>query len=389
MKLNKEFIEYFNKNKSKDKYREIFNEYFSNGDKCRICGDVVYYYDSTFLIGSKDKEIKLKNKSYLTTKYIDREYRLSICEDCLSKKYPEYQNKNKSRVFNQMNYITEYAFDIPRYVSVSWMKEKYAITEENLIKKHGVKIGSEKWISYCNKQSLTNTFDYKSNRYGWSREDFDNYNKSRSITLDTMVNKYGENIGLIKWNDYIEKQKTTKSKDYVVKNYGEEFWKNQCKSKGHTLESYLKRYKSETIANEKLIEFYSKLNSPSVVSKSSQAYFNKIDDIIGSKYKTYFYSKDGKEYGKNLGNRWVYLDYFISDINLNIEYNGDLFHGNPDIFGPEDEPIPFNSVKAKDIWERDAEKIKLLEDKFNIRTIVIWESNLPSIENLIKIIENG
>ena len=388
MRLNKEFIEWFNKNKSKDQYRIIFNDYFVDNKKCRICNDVIYYYDSTFTYNYQDDKLQLKNKSCLLAKSLDKIYYLSICEDCLTNKYPEYQKKNKSRVFNQMNYITEYAFDISHDIALKWMKEKYAITEDNLVKKWGEEIGKKKWKLYCDKQSLTNTFEYKKEKYKWTKDQFDRYNKSRSITLEIMIEKYGENLGIIKWNDYVEKQKTTKSKDYVVNKHGEEFWKNQCKSKSHTFETYLNRYKSSEIANKKLIEFYSKLCSPSCVSKSSQAYFEKIDEILGKKYKTYFFNKNGKEYGKNLGSRWVYLDYFISELSLNIEYNGDLFHGNPDIFGPEDEPIPFNNLKAKDIWKNDEEKIKLLEEKYNIKTIVIWESNLPEVEELIKIIEN-
>jgi len=218
MELNKEFIEWFNKNNSKEEYSKIFNKYFIDSPKCRICNDIVYYYDSTFLI-DKGKQLKLKKKSCLSSKYLDKEYFLSICEDCLTKKYPEYQQKNKSRVFNQMNYITGYAFDIPDDVSVNWIKDKYAITENNLIKKWGEEVGKEKWKTYCNKQSLTNKFEYKMEKYGWTKDKFDEYNKSRSITLDIMIKKYGENIGIIKWNDYIEKQKTTKSKSYVIEKH--------------------------------------------------------------------------------------------------------------------------------------------------------------------------
>lgn len=388
--MNKEIVSKFNKNKSKDDYIKIFNDHFSHLNRCRICNNVVYYCDSTFRVDKSTKEMKLYNKSCLSSKTLDREYFLSVCEECLVDKYPEYENKNKSRVFNQMNYITEYAFDISRDKALKWMKEKYAITENNLVTKWGIEVGKKKWIDYCNKQSVTNTFEYKKEKYGWNKEDFDNYNKSRSITLEIMINKYGENMGLIKWNDYIEKQRLTKSKDYVIKKFGSEFWDSLCKSKSHNFENYFKRYGSEKIANEKIFQFYEKLKSPSCVSRSSQLYFEKLDLVLGSKYKTYFFNKDGKEYGKNIGNRWVYLDYFISDLNINIEYNGDLFHGNPDIFGPDDEPIPFNNIKAKDIWENDNNKIKLLFEKYHINTIVIWESKLPDISELIiKIEEYG
>lgn len=37
---NKEFVEFFNKNKSIDLYRSIVNENFKDHKKCRICNDV-------------------------------------------------------------------------------------------------------------------------------------------------------------------------------------------------------------------------------------------------------------------------------------------------------------------------------------------------------------
>lgn len=126
MEVDKKFILWFNKNKSKENYNKFFNLYFKDYSKCRVCFNPVYYYDSTFLL-SKNGELKLHKKSCLTTKTIDKDYFLSVCESCLCKKYPEYSNKNKSMVFNHMNYITEYAFNIPLVISSNWIKKKYAI----------------------------------------------------------------------------------------------------------------------------------------------------------------------------------------------------------------------------------------------------------------------
>jgi hypothetical protein len=158
MEINKKFIFWFNKNKSKEEYTKVFNIFFKEHHRCRECESPIYYYDSTFLL-SKSGELKLHKKSCLTSKILDKEYFLSVCEECLILKYPEYSGKNKSRVFNQMNYITEYAFNIPHSSSVDWKKNSYAITEENLIKKHGLDLGKKKWKEYCDKQANSNTFE--------------------------------------------------------------------------------------------------------------------------------------------------------------------------------------------------------------------------------------
>jgi hypothetical protein len=72
-----------------------------------------------------------------------------------------------------MNYLTEYAFNINHDDAIKWIKEKYAITEKNLIKKWGEEKGKIKWKEYCEKQSISNTFEYKKEKYGWSKEEFD------------------------------------------------------------------------------------------------------------------------------------------------------------------------------------------------------------------------
>ena len=135
MIIDKKFIINFNKEKNRKLYREVFNTYIKDGKNCRICNDVIYYYDSTFKLS---KGVLIPHcKSYLTTKCVDKVYNLSVCEDCLTNKYPEYQNKNKSRVFNNLNYITEYAFDIDIDVAQKWRNEKYTHTLENMISRYG------------------------------------------------------------------------------------------------------------------------------------------------------------------------------------------------------------------------------------------------------------
>jgi hypothetical protein len=384
--MDKTIITNFNKNKSKELYKHYLTTYFNDISYCRLCNNVIFYYDSTFKVSNH--KVTLKGKSYISTKNVyDKVYHLTVCEDCLTEKYPEYQTKNKSRVFNVMNEITAFAYNIPYDVMDLWIKEKYAVTLNNLIRKYGKTEGEKKWKTYCEKQAVTNSFEYKKQNYGWTQDDFDEYNKNRSVTLENLIQRHGENLGLVKWNEYIEKQKLTKSKDYVVNKYGIDFWKNLCNSKAHTIENYLKRYGSEEEANNKLIEFYSNLKSSGIVSKSSQNYFEKLDVHLSDKYKTYFFNKNGKEYGKNLGSRWVYLDYYISELNLCIEYNGDLFHANPKHFNPGDKPIPFSDIESREIWRRDDEKITLLKEKYQIETIVIWESELPTIEELLEKIQ--
>lgn len=54
------------------------------------------------------------------------------------------------------------------------------ITLQNMIVKYGDQVGLEKWNLYCNKQSDTNSFEYKQKKFGWTQEQFNEYNKSRA-----------------------------------------------------------------------------------------------------------------------------------------------------------------------------------------------------------------
>jgi len=351
MKTNKEFIEYFNKNKSKDSYREIFNQYFSDKPKCRICNDIIYYYDSTFTF--KSKEIQPKGKSFLTSKNVDKCYYLNVCEDCLTEKYPEYSEKNKSRVFNQMNYITEYAFGIDHETALIWMKNKYAITEENLIKKWGSEIGSKKWKVYRDKQALTNTFEYKREKYGWTKEEFKEYNKSRSVTIENLVNRHGEELGLKKWMDYCDRQKYTTTVEYFMEKHGD--------------------FAGQNIYDD----FCKKRLFNSGYSKLSIKLFDELISRIQDKGTYRIYYKDKEWYSYDKENKKYYLiDFFIRELNIGIEFNGDIWHANPKKYKSDDMPFPLESgLNAKDIWEKDRIKNDFLRTKLK-KLIIIWEDDL-------------
>ena len=96
-----------------------------------------------------------------------------------------------------------------------------AVTKKVLIKKYGDEEGLKRWNSYCSKQAETNTFEYKNKKYGMSKEEFDEYNKSRAVTYDNLVKRHGKEKGEEIWNNYCERQKVAGiTKEYFIESYG-------------------------------------------------------------------------------------------------------------------------------------------------------------------------
>jgi len=380
---NKTWVSWFIKNKTKESYDKILKDNFKNHKRCKYCDGPIYYYDSTFSVTREYNLVPLK-KSYLSTKTIyDKDYYLCVCEDCLTKEFPEYQEMNKSRVFNKMNDITEYAFDIPKEIGKKYKDENYRVTKDNFIKKYGENDGLEKWDSYVSKQSYTNSFEYKNKTHNWTIDNFNDYNKSRSITLSNLIDRHGEDDGVKIWDEYINKQKETKSKEYVINKYGLEYWITLCKNKKVTLDHFIKKYGKEKGEELYINKIHNNIYLP---SKISGEVFDRIDLILGKKYKTYYYKKDGFEFGKMLSNgRYVFLDYYIEDIKICIEYYGNVWHGNPKIYKADDIPFSFKGDKktTQQIWDDDKERIELLKKDFNIDTIVIWETKGMSIQDIL------
>lgn len=87
---------------------------------------------------------------------------------------------------------------------------------------YGREEGRSRWEAYRNKQAYSNTLEAKAEKYGWSKNQFDEYNQSRSSTLSHFIKRHGEENGITLWNEYIERQRYTTQKEYFIEKYGED-----------------------------------------------------------------------------------------------------------------------------------------------------------------------
>lgn len=347
MVYDSKWIRKFNKTKTKKLYEEVLNNIEPNHKKCRCCGGIIYYYDSTFKIDI-NSNISVYKKSYKSTKkLLNTTYNLTVCEDCLKEKFPEYDTLNKSRIFNRICDITNYAFNISEEVSNIWKSQNYSITLENLIIKYGEEDGTIKWDEYLIKQAESNMFEYKKEKHGWDKKTFDEYNKSRSVTKDNLISRHGEEKGIENWNKYVERQRFTCSLEYFIEQYGEE-------------DGTIKY--NNFVSNRENFWGYSEI---------SQKIFNKIKEKLNKNY-TYYYATNNYEY--NVGS--YLLDFYIKELDLAIEYNGDMWHGNPLIYNENSNPNPFDkNITAKEIWNKDASRTSFIKTKIK-QLIIVWEYEL-------------
>ena len=276
---------------------------------CKDCGKVVRWKDTTFNfltteprsgVYSKWNQLKCYKPSFMTEReYNGNVYHLSYCYECACKHFEEIPQKKFP--LNPASKRSKFLFQISDEDFSSLTENVCRRTKEKYIEKFGEIEGLRRWNCYCQKQSETNTFEYKQKKFGWTKEQFQQYNNSRAITLKNLIKKYGEDEGIRIWEQYKDKQRESCSKNYFLKTYGEEEglrkWNNwqERKSKFH---------RTSIIADE----FFS---------------------MLGKYYEgneIYSYSANSKEFRVESFN----LDYYDKTLNVVVEFNGDFWHANPD-----------------------------------------------------------
>lgn len=255
------------------------------------------------------------------------------------------------------------------------------------------KKGVDYWNEFKRNNAYSNTFEYKKEKFGWTKKQFDEYNKNRAVTLHNCIKKHGKEKGEKIYNDYVEKQRYSNTLEYFIEKFdgdaekGISEYKKYNKSKRVTYENLMKKYGNE----EKVLDvLLNKKISKTSYSKISQELFEsiylKLPQIL--KEKTYFAILN-KEFGKMCkeNKKYFFYDFVISNIKFCIEFHGDQWHGNPTMFTPNETPPIYKSIgmehiKSKDLWEKDKLKKELLTSN-GFCYISIWESDYKNNKDKI------
>lgn len=332
---------------------------------CRFCGNRVMTKNSKLEFSVRNKTILVIIPS-IRYRIIDGvTYELSCCSTCLLEHFKDCPPKSEKYYYMKANKFGAYSFGYGYEEYKKICSQTVGITEEIMIRKWGEEEGKRRWKSYCDKQAETNTFEYKQEKYGWTKEQFEEFNKSRAVTLELCIERHGEEEGRKKWDDYCDRQRYTNSLEYMINEYGEEVG--------------TKKFKDFALA---------RANSGAAgYSEVSQDLFFNIINKIQNTDNIFFY-KLNKEYSVQYSTTAVFnLDFYDKGKNLVIEFLGDYWHANPKIYDAE---AVFSRSKtpvlAKQIWKYDSQrKNKICKMLNNPIYIEVWESDWK--ENPDKVIE--
>lgn len=250
------------------------------------------------------------------------------------------------------------------------------VTKIKLIEKYGEIEGTARWDSYRIKQANSNSFEYKRDKHGWTREQFNEYNSSRSQTLEKMIERYGEEQGIYNWITYCERQAFTNTKEYFIEKYGQELGKSK----------YLEINRQKSAGNDP-IEIAKKMNisvDEAVDIIISRNKFNGIlwgsnlekefTDMLVSEIGPLEYSTFTKPYGKWVSTLGSYVIYDIKHKDCVIEFNGDYWHANPKLY--KDNAV-LRGKTALEIQQRDKHKLQTAIE-LGLKVLTIWESDFKA-----------
>lgn len=241
--------------------------------------------------------------------------------------------------------------------------QKGKITELNMVMKYGFDEGSKRWDAYKEKQANSNSFEYKREKYGWTREQYDEYNKRRGSSGKSNGN-YGKGY-LHFW------------KEKYGEEIAEEMNKRSALLKTHNLENFIKRNGGDVEkANDDYIEYLTSRNSNLYYSEISQSLFR---DIFEKYKKNVFFAELNNEWFVRCGSQFYFVDFYDKTTGKVIEFNGDFYHANPSLYEADDElnyPGVDGTIKASELWEKDEKRLANINKNEYIKDIlIVWESD--------------
>lgn len=163
-----------------------------------------------------------------------------------------------------------------------------------------------------------------------------------------------------------------KKKQKAIDKYGVEnvFMAEEIKEKSK--QTMLEKYGSEHISGTNLFGL--------VKLKTHVSKFQKMVEYILDHNNIKFKSEVAnlaKNYNKILEREYnPRVDIYVEEYNTVIECYGNLWHGNPKLYKPNDEIRLFKGyTKVKDIWEFDKERENQIKS-FGFDLIIVWEYDI-------------
>lgn len=252
------------------------------------------------------------------------------------------------------------------------------------IDRYGETEGTQRYNEYKQMLADKNTFEYKQQKYGWSKEEFDQYNADRATTRDNMIKRYGPIEGQVKWDAYRAKQAIAGCTiEWFMTQYGADCGKSMydrvCRSKRHTLSNYIEKYGVDVGTSR----YYKWLNRFSVTHYASSKPEKELVQFLQTIYDGTMYTHLTRQFCKwsHTMNRAVMYDVVIPDKRIAVEFNGDFWHCNPSMY-QSDYYHPVRKLLASQIWDIDRDKAQLLSQE-GYRVITVWESDWSNNKHII------
>lgn len=383
-------------------------------EKCKICKigdipiDVDIKIDGEFIDirGFKNKKLTYCYGTNINCKGIQMNPNsfefISIVNGISMDDAKKFLKQNNKSPFYRENFKSEIDYKKSQSRSLEYYIEKYGedvgrekfknhtgkISNSNKLEGYIAKYGEdgkEKFnLISKSKDSMSLFFFMKKNNGDIEKSifEFENRKESVNVSISSLINKYGKEIGNLKHTNRV-----AKSRETILKNENiEEIYKRRA----ITIENMIRKY-GEDVGKIKYEEWKRKVIVPICrASKESLNIFipliEKIkgmgvdnnDIYIGYGNKNEFFLKDGKNI--------YFYDFTIRNKKIIIEYNGVLFH-------PKNENSNWINIFDKNItsqvaYNKQKNKIKLAEEN-GFKVLELWSDDNNNLNRCLSFINEN
>jgi len=336
-----DFIQFMDKFlQEKFKYKSIENILDKLNEFFNINKKIGYKELQTFCYSLSERSTILQVKFWFLRGWteIEAKEKISTLQIGNGLKYSEKQKLNPesyaARTSTQVGYWIKKG--LTKEEATNKIKERQSVfSRDKIIKKYGEKEGlnrlkerNVKWIN-----SLT------------KNNDMNELNKSKAISLEKMIDKYGYDKVIIKYDGWIKACTKT-----CIEN--------------------LKNSSMKKASKQSLVIF--------------EEFYYKLINIFGIK-NLFMGIQDNKEFFIKDTDRLYFYDFTILPLKLIFEYNGSHIHPNKNVLNEKEWNTwehKFTKQSANDVFKFDQYKNKLaVENGFDV--IVLWDSDTIEHNKLI------